>query len=151
MHRPLTRRHATHDGHLQAVRRRVAGRRLLAALATASLAAHAATAHAAVTPSSGGSRAAFDVSFPAQSVVLDLQLSGPGRCALLYPLSISIREAQRGHFRFGPRVPGARPRRDDGKRLRRWCRGNYRVSVIATAEFDPGDIEVVATGRFSVR
>jgi hypothetical protein len=82
--------------------------------------------------------------------VLDLQIDGPGRCRDLYPLAMSIRQAQRGHFGFGPRVPGARPRRD-GKRLRRWCRGSYHVSVVASAEFDPGDVEVLATGRFSVR
>src|SRR4051812_25578818 len=112
--RPLKRRRAApsaaRHGQLEGDRRRVAHCRLLAVLAAILLAAPAASANAAVTPSSGGPRAAFDVTFPAQSVVLDLQATGPGRCADLYPLLISIRHAQRGHFRFGLRVAGARPR-----------------------------------------
>jgi hypothetical protein len=107
-------------------------------------------ARATVTPSSGGPRAAFGIGFAAQAVGLDLQLVGPGRCGDLDDLHISIGRARDGHFRFGPRVPGARPRRD-GKRLARWCRGRYRVAVVASGEFEPSPSEVVAKGRFIVR
>ena len=107
-------------------------------------------AQATVTPSSGGPRAAFEVTFPAQPIGLDLQIQGPGKCATLDSLFISIRHAQSGHFRFGPQVPGARPRRD-GKRIRRWCHGVFHVDVVASAEFDPLQTEVLATGRFTVR
>jgi hypothetical protein len=65
-------------------------------------------------------------------------------------LHIAIRRARDGRLRFGPRVPGARPRRD-GRRLRRWCRGRYRVAVVASGEFEPSPSRVIASGRFSVR
>jgi hypothetical protein len=42
------------------------------------------------------------------------------------------------------------PRRD-GKRIRRWCHGVFHVDVVASAEFDPTQTEVLATGRFTVR
>ena len=103
-----------------------------------------------MTPSIGGPRSSFEVTFAAQPVALDLQLGGPARCAELDSLAISIRQAQTGRFRFGPRVAGARPRRN-GKRLRRWCRGAYRVSVVASEEFDPTATTTIASGRFSVR
>jgi hypothetical protein len=90
------------------------------------------------------------VTSPARSIALDLQLTGPGRCARLYPLYITIRHARRGHFRFGPRVPGARPR-SDGKRLCRWCRGTYHFSVVITAEFQPDVNQTLTSGQFTVR
>jgi len=65
-------------------------------------------------------------------------------------LFIAISRARRGHFRFGPRVPGARPHRN-GKRLGRWCRGTYHVSVVASGEFEPSPADVVASGAFTVR
>jgi hypothetical protein len=83
------------------------------------------------------------------AVGLDLQLAGPGRCGDLDDLHISVRQAKDGRFRFGPEVPGARPRRD-GTRLRRWCRGRYRVAVVASGAFEPSPSEVIATGRFTV-
>ena len=132
---------------------RVAWPRVAVALVgvlAAVLVAPVAPARATVTPSSGGPRAAFEIAFAAQAVGLDLQLVGPGRCGDLDDLHISIRRARDGHFRFGPRVPGARPRRD-GKRLRRWCRGRYRVAVVASGEFEPSPSQVVAKGRFTVR
>jgi hypothetical protein len=95
---------------------RVAGA-LVVVLATV-LVAPVVPARATVTPSSGGPRAAFEIAFAAQAVGLDLQLVGPGRCGDLDDLHISIGRAGDGRFRFGPRVPGARPRRD-GQRLRR--------------------------------
>jgi hypothetical protein len=122
---------------------------LVAVLATV-LAVAVTPAHAAVMPSSGDRRAAFQVAFPAQAVGLDLQLTGPGRCGGLDDLHISIRRAREGRFRFGPQVPGARPRRD-GRRLRRWCRGRYRVAVVASGEFEPSPVEVIASGHFTVR
>jgi hypothetical protein len=106
-------------------------------------------ARATVTPSNGGPRAAFEIAFAAQAVGLDLQLVGPGRCGDLDDLHISVRQAKDGRFRFGPEVPGARPRRD-GTRLRRWCRGRYRVAVVASGAFEPSPSEVIATGRFTV-
>ena len=75
---------------------------------------------------------------------------GAGRCGDLDDLHVSIGRARDGRFRFGPRVPGARPRRD-GRRLRRWCRGRYRVAVVASGEFEPSPSEVIAKGRFTVR
>ena len=131
-------------------RRSRALRRLAAVLAAVLVAAPVAVAEATVTPASGGARAAFEVTFPMQGVALGLQLEGPGRCADLDPMEISIRQAQTGRFRFGPGVPGARPRRED-KRVRRWCHGAYRVSVIASEEFDPTAATTIASGRFSVR
>jgi hypothetical protein len=114
------------------------------------LAAPVARAQTAVTPSSGGPRAAFKITFPAQAVGLDLQLTAPRGCGALDDLHISIRRAQSGHFRFGPRVPGARPRRE-GRRLHRWCRGRYRVAVGSSGEFDPSPSEVLSSGQFTVR
>jgi hypothetical protein len=114
------------------------------------LAGPVAQGQAVVTPSSGGPWAAFEVTFPAQAVVLDVQLTAPRGCGWLDDLTISIRRAQSGRFRFGPRVAGARPRRD-GRRLRRWCRGNYRVAVVRSGEFEPSGSEVVSGGRFTVK
>src|SRR3954471_19165205 len=127
-------------------------RRGLAAvtIAAAVFAASPAIVRAAVNPSSGGPGAAFTITFPAQAVAFDLQLTGPGRCATLDLLYISIERARHGRFRFGPRVRGARPRRN-GRRLHRWCRGAYDASVIASAEFDPMDAQVVSSGKFTVR
>jgi hypothetical protein len=122
----------------------------LVAVLAAVLAVPVAPAQATVTPSSGDPRADFEIAFSAQAVGLDLQLAGPGRCGDLDDLHISIRRARHGRFRFGPEVPGARPRRD-GRRLRRWCRGRYRVAVVASGEFEPSPSHVIATGRFSVR
>lgn len=124
-------------------------RSCLLAAVVAALVATPAVARATVTPSSGGTRGAFEVTFAAEPVALDLQISGPGKCAELDSLEISIRRAQSGRFRFGPRVPGARPRRD-GKRLRRWCRGAYRVDVVSSGEFEPLSTSTIATGRFTV-
>jgi hypothetical protein len=121
----------------------------LVAVLAAVLAAPVASAQATVTPSSGGPRAAFEIAFAAQAVGLDLQFVGPGRCGELDDLHISIGRARDGRFRFGPRVPGARPRRD-GKRLRRWCRGRYRVAVVASGEFERSPVEVIAGGRFTL-
>src|SRR4051812_6394018 len=70
------------------------------------LAGPLAQGQAAVTPSSGGPWAAFAVTFPAQAVVLDVQLTAPRGCGWLDDLTISIRRAQSGRFRFGPRVAG---------------------------------------------
>jgi hypothetical protein len=109
---------------------------MIAVLSLALGAAHASPAGADVTPARGGPRAGFTMSFPAQPVALDLQLDGPHACAHLDSLFISIAKAQRGRFRFGPRVAGARPRRD-GKRLARWCSGTYTASVVLSDEFDP--------------
>jgi hypothetical protein len=125
-------------------------RPLVAVALVAVLVAPVAPAHATVTPSSGDPRAAFEIAFSAQAVGLDLQLAGPGRCGDLDDLHISIRRARHGRFRFGPGVPGARPRRD-GRRLRRWCRGRYRVAVVASGEFEPSPSHVIANGRFTVR
>ncbi|WP_028064668.1 hypothetical protein [Solirubrobacter soli] len=122
----------------------------LVAVLAAVLAAPVASAQVTVTPSSGGPRAAFEIAFAAQSVGLDLQLAGPGRCGDVDSLHISIRRARDGRFRFGPRVPGARPRRD-GRRLRGWCRGRYGVAVVASGEFEPSPSEVIADGRCTVR
>jgi hypothetical protein len=114
------------------------------------LAVPVAAAHAGVTPPSAGPDSAFEVTFPAQAVGLDLQLTGPRACSPLDDLFIAIPRARRGHFRFGPRVPGARPRRN-GKRLRRWCRGSYHLSVVASDQFEPSPADVVARSAFTVR
>jgi hypothetical protein len=103
-----------------------------------------------VTPASGGPRATFAISFPAQSIGLDLQLVAPRGCGDIDDLHIAIARAQTGRFRFGPRAPGARPRRD-GKRLSRWCRGRYRGSVVAREEFEPTSATEIAVGHFAVR
>ena len=79
---------------------------LLAAVVGA-LVATPAVARATVTPSSGGTRGAFEVTFAAEPVALDLQISGPGKCAELDSLEISIRRAQSGRLRS---VPGRRAR-----------------------------------------
>src|SRR4051812_22413667 len=95
------------DGQRARRRRRVSCSPFLALLAIL-LGAHVAPANAAITPPSGGRQAAFDVTFPAQAVALELEITGAGRCATLDALYISIRRAQHGDFRFGPGVPGAR-------------------------------------------
>jgi hypothetical protein len=122
----------------------------LVVVLAAVLAAPVGPAHARVTPASGGPRSTFVIAFPAAAVVLDLQLTAPRRCRGLDGLRIAIRHARTGRFRFGPRVPGARPRRD-GTRLRRWCRGRYHVAVVSTGEFEPSPTDEFATGRFAVR
>ena len=109
-----------------------------------------APAHAAVTPAAGGPATSFAIAFPAKRIALNLQFRVPRGCSDIDDLYISTRRANRGHFRFGPRVAGARPRRD-GKRVSRWCRGNYRITVVAREEFDPTSTNVVAEGDFTVR
>lgn len=83
-------------------------------------------------------------------MVLDLQLTTPRGCRGIDDLVISIRQAKSGRFRFGPSVPGARPRHD-GQRIKRWCRGTYRGSVVSTDQFAPDDAEELANGRFVVK
>jgi hypothetical protein len=133
---------------------RAVGRRVRAAGALVAVVAGAliavAPAHATVTPATGGRFSSFAIAFPAQRVALDLQFVVPRGCGELDDLHISIRRAGRGRFRFGPRVPGARTRRD-GRLVSRWCRGSYRVSVLARAEFEPTSAKVIATGDFTVR
>ncbi len=123
---------------------------VLTALTTVLLLAPTGAASANVSPTSGSPRTSFAVTFPAQSVSLDLQFSGPRGCRNLDELYIALRRARTGQFRFGPHVPGARPRRD-GRRIRRWCRGRYRVDVVDGGAFEPSGSTVIATSRFTVR
>lgn len=108
-----------------------------------------AIARATIVPSTGGRRTSFEIRFPAEPVGLELWFSGPRGCRQLDEFLISIPRARTGRYRFGPRVQGARPRRD-GRRVTRLCRGRYRAHVVAPDEFEPRSSEI-ATGRFTVR
>lgn len=121
----------------------------LAGVVAATLIAPTALAEATITPARGGPADSFEITFPAIPVELELQFSGPRGCRDLQ-LFIPIRRARTGRYRFGPRVPGARPRRFSGVRPRRWCRGRYRVHVIWNEEFVLGGREI-DTARFTVR